>query len=69
MFINFSISSRALDSVVFSPKAIIFASLSFLVASASSILSTFAQRIPFTLLQAILIPIPVPQIAIPKSAF
>ena len=44
-----------------------FESLSFLVYIASSGVDTLAQRIPFTLLQAIDIPIPDPQIAIPKS--
>ena len=46
-------------------NAIIFASLSFLVRYASSTELTLAHLIPFTLLQAILIPIPLPHIAIP----
>ena len=46
-----------------------FELLSILVILASSTLFTFAQRIPFTLLQAILMPIPEPHIATPKSTF
>ena len=45
----------------------VFASLSFLVSNTSSIEVTLAARTPFTLLQAIDIPMPLPQIAIPKS--
>ena len=61
--------ARASSNDVFSPNATMFESLSILVTSASSLVETFAQRIPFTLLQAILIPIPEPQIATPKSTF
>ena len=57
--------SRACSIGIFSDSATIFASLSFLVISASSLSVTFAQRIPFTLLHAMLIPIPDPHIATP----
>ena len=57
--------SNALDNSVFPLIAITLASLSLRVSLASSTLSTFAHLIPFTLLQAIEIPIPVPQIKIP----
>ena len=57
--------STASSLSIFSPKATILESLSSLVYFASSELDTLAQRIPFTLLQAILIPIPLPQIATP----
>ena len=67
--INVKTSSNASSSVLLSPKATIFVSLSFLVAITSFTVSTLAHLIPFTLLQAILIPIPEPHIATPKSAF
>ena len=69
VFINVSTISFACSRPIFSLNATIFESLSFLVTLASSLVSTFAQRIPFTLLHAILIPIPDPHIAIPKSTF
>ena len=67
VLINVFTISYAFSKVIFSPKATMLESLSVLVAIASSLESTFAQRIPFTLLQAILIPIPDPQMATPKS--
>ena len=45
----------------------ILASLSPLVSITSSSDKTLAARTPFTLLQAIDMPMPLPQIAIPKS--
>ena len=50
-------------------RAIMLASLSCLVYFASFGLLTLAHLTPFTLLQAILIPIPLPQIAMPFSTF
>ena len=53
--------------VTLAPKQRTFALLCFLVILAEKLSLQRPARIPFTLLQAIEIPIPVPQIAIPKE--
>ena len=69
MFIKVVTIANASSIVVFSPNATIFELLSFLVTCASFLVVTLAHLTPFTLLQAILIPIPEPHIATPKSTF
>ena len=66
---NVVMISSASSSGTSADKAMILASLSFLVYFASCLFDTLAHLIPFTLLQAMDIPIPEPQIAIPKSVF
>ena len=67
VLIKVSTILTASSNDVFSPKATQFVSLSSLVYKASSLFDTLAQYTPLILLQAILMPIPLPQIAMPNE--
>ena len=67
VLINVSTILNAVSRSVFSPNATQLVLLSSLVYFASSQFDTFAQYTPLILFKAILIPIPLPHIATPKS--
>lgn len=65
----FSISSAFFGLYVLPPRQIMFAWLCSLAALAVNLSKGFAALIPFILFAAMLIPIPVPHISIPRDFF